>query len=298
MYKGGRVVFFFSSRRRHTRWPRDWSSDVCSSDLTREILPEDRDYLDRVVRRARDGGLEPSAVLVGEEVGERTQEAVCIVVGVHAPQELRPAFVREGPREERGLPDPGDANDDGNGPRVGGEPSLQDAKLVLAAEERPARDRGRLGGLRSGHLDDVGGEDPLDGLGLPQARVAQRVDCLGPEDGSAAFWRRQLDRAGPRVLPHAPPNPLACRRQLVHLPTRACVRDVGHPLLHLARRLESLHLVPYVLTAQQERVRDSVLGHLDGTFVRVRVTQKSGEVDENPLSHSDTGQSPRPLRGG
>src|SRR5215208_3630999 len=25
--------FFFSSRRRHTRWPRDWRSDVCSSDL-------------------------------------------------------------------------------------------------------------------------------------------------------------------------------------------------------------------------------------------------------------------------
>src|SRR5439155_18331173 len=24
-----------SSRRRHTRWPRDWSSDVCSSDLGR-----------------------------------------------------------------------------------------------------------------------------------------------------------------------------------------------------------------------------------------------------------------------
>src|SRR5437870_13576698 len=27
------LFFFFSSRRRHTRWPRDWSSDVCSSDL-------------------------------------------------------------------------------------------------------------------------------------------------------------------------------------------------------------------------------------------------------------------------
>src|SRR5207253_6924073 len=25
--------FFFSGGRRHTRWPRDWSSDVCSSDL-------------------------------------------------------------------------------------------------------------------------------------------------------------------------------------------------------------------------------------------------------------------------
>src|SRR2546429_2017126 len=34
---GGRgrrgVLFFFSSRRRHTRCSRDWSSDVCSSDL-------------------------------------------------------------------------------------------------------------------------------------------------------------------------------------------------------------------------------------------------------------------------
>src|SRR5437868_8156214 len=27
------VSFFFSSRRRHTRSKRDWSSDVCSSDL-------------------------------------------------------------------------------------------------------------------------------------------------------------------------------------------------------------------------------------------------------------------------
>src|SRR5690625_4714631 len=33
-----RLYFFFSSRRRHTRWPRDWSSDVCSSDL----LPGER----------------------------------------------------------------------------------------------------------------------------------------------------------------------------------------------------------------------------------------------------------------
>src|SRR5260370_24562291 len=27
------IVFFFSSRRRHTRFKCDWSSDVCSSDL-------------------------------------------------------------------------------------------------------------------------------------------------------------------------------------------------------------------------------------------------------------------------
>src|SRR3712207_7366497 len=29
----GLFFFFFSSRRRHTRYWRDWSSDVCSSDL-------------------------------------------------------------------------------------------------------------------------------------------------------------------------------------------------------------------------------------------------------------------------
>src|SRR5690625_3682283 len=39
------LLFFFSSRRRHTRWPRDWSSDVCSSDLA--------------VRRARAGISDP-----------------------------------------------------------------------------------------------------------------------------------------------------------------------------------------------------------------------------------------------
>src|SRR5699024_11981123 len=36
------IVFFFSSRRRHTSSKRDWSSDVCSSDLDVEItcLPQ------------------------------------------------------------------------------------------------------------------------------------------------------------------------------------------------------------------------------------------------------------------
>src|SRR6267154_664537 len=31
--------FFFSSRRRHTRWTGDWSSDVCSSDLAPRSWP-------------------------------------------------------------------------------------------------------------------------------------------------------------------------------------------------------------------------------------------------------------------
>src|SRR5690348_16974896 len=35
-------VFFFSSRRRHTIWTGDWSSDVCSSDLS--IVPSQTSF--------------------------------------------------------------------------------------------------------------------------------------------------------------------------------------------------------------------------------------------------------------
>src|SRR5699024_11883070 len=35
------LLFFFSSRRRHTRSKRDWSSDVCSSDLLYDIVNYD-----------------------------------------------------------------------------------------------------------------------------------------------------------------------------------------------------------------------------------------------------------------
>src|SRR2546430_6257994 len=37
---GTRVCFFFSSRRRHTRFDCDWSSDVCSSDLASSLAAE------------------------------------------------------------------------------------------------------------------------------------------------------------------------------------------------------------------------------------------------------------------
>src|SRR5256886_5564403 len=33
------IFFFFSSRRRHTRFDCDWSSDVCSSDLSGALAP-------------------------------------------------------------------------------------------------------------------------------------------------------------------------------------------------------------------------------------------------------------------
>src|SRR5207253_5302136 len=48
------VVFLFSSRRRHTRWPRDWSSDVCSSDL-KAFLPVGDSSFALVVFVAQEG---------------------------------------------------------------------------------------------------------------------------------------------------------------------------------------------------------------------------------------------------
>src|SRR5690625_5551719 len=42
-------VFFFSSRRRHTSWPRDWSSDVCSSDLHREKRPPTQSHISKML---------------------------------------------------------------------------------------------------------------------------------------------------------------------------------------------------------------------------------------------------------
>src|SRR5690606_40241960 len=38
-------LFFFSSRRRHTRFSRDWSSDVCSSDLVASSFRPDQEAL-------------------------------------------------------------------------------------------------------------------------------------------------------------------------------------------------------------------------------------------------------------
>src|SRR3712207_8741056 len=66
MYNIG-MHFFFSSKRRHTRYWRDWSSDVCSSDLAapwhvvvdlaveqpRDLDPEDHRELALADRPAR-----------------------------------------------------------------------------------------------------------------------------------------------------------------------------------------------------------------------------------------------------
>src|SRR2546430_8603101 len=58
------VVFFFSSRRRHTRFDCDWSSDVCSSDLVFLEHP-DRIALAPLLEQRRGEGVARLALVVG-----------------------------------------------------------------------------------------------------------------------------------------------------------------------------------------------------------------------------------------
>src|SRR6266699_4996557 len=60
--------FFFSSRRRHTRCGRNWSSDVCSSDLVGLVL--DRKHERIVVVAHPHGGMEI------EEIAQREPAAI------------------------------------------------------------------------------------------------------------------------------------------------------------------------------------------------------------------------------
>src|SRR3712207_7716325 len=67
-------VFFFSSRRRHTRYWRDWSSDVCSSDLkTRGEFPRKR--FDDLTETAKQMGAKGLVWAVVESDGWRSPVA-------------------------------------------------------------------------------------------------------------------------------------------------------------------------------------------------------------------------------
>src|SRR3989442_8064117 len=80
--------FFFSSRRRHTRCGRDWSSDVCSSDLER---------LHRTLAPRRTGDI------AGAAWGEGAMQAF---VAVAVPMAGRSGERRVGEEgRSRGVPD-------------------------------------------------------------------------------------------------------------------------------------------------------------------------------------------------
>src|SRR3712207_5205960 len=72
-------VVFFSSRRRHTRYWRDWSSDVCSSDLVLTDGFFSRPSLPRVLLRR----IAPDPGRIHEALGRAGVTAVDTVVPVH-----------------------------------------------------------------------------------------------------------------------------------------------------------------------------------------------------------------------
>src|SRR6266852_8460120 len=82
-------IFFFSSRRRHTRCYRDWSSDVCSSDLEDDLGDVlGQRVLHRSVRavpRAHvDGGAVRGRIALGRDAGVDDVEAQLLpVAAVH-----------------------------------------------------------------------------------------------------------------------------------------------------------------------------------------------------------------------
>src|SRR3989442_11862343 len=93
-------VFFFSSRRRHTRCGRDWSSDVCSSDLfvrgaAHHERREDRReaLLQHVVEREGRQGL-VQAHEVSEQVDETGTGDLPGAFEVREPQRLEQVAVR------------------------------------------------------------------------------------------------------------------------------------------------------------------------------------------------------------
>src|SRR5256884_4549230 len=72
--------FFFSSRRRHTRCSRDWSSDVCSSDLS-ERSTQRRPI--RVVPMRGPGGLvAPAARVAAPPTAQLTYRGGPLLTGV------------------------------------------------------------------------------------------------------------------------------------------------------------------------------------------------------------------------
>src|SRR5690606_40622688 len=71
------VFFFFSSRRRHTRFSRDWSSDVCSSDLhsqTPAVVAVPRDRGSRTVGAPVSDTLVPAVVPERRGLASRSEE--------------------------------------------------------------------------------------------------------------------------------------------------------------------------------------------------------------------------------
>src|SRR6516225_9448296 len=144
-------VFFFSSRRRHTRLTCDWSSEVCSSDLdgTMLVVREDigrHNAVDKVIGWALERESMPMAASVllvsGRASFELAQKAVMAGIPVGA-------TVHFGEHDDPKDYDSGPAGSDGRGARRG--PPDEDGVADLAPQLALPLRRARRHRLRRGH---------------------------------------------------------------------------------------------------------------------------------------------------
>src|SRR5690348_17578373 len=91
-------LFFFSSRRRHTRWTGDWSSDVCSSDLHLDAVRTIQGIAGgKMLGDARETQIQPRHQVLPVVLGHFGAKAPREALGVsfHLTDEIEHLFRRE-----------------------------------------------------------------------------------------------------------------------------------------------------------------------------------------------------------
>src|SRR5882724_434918 len=152
------VVFFFSSRRRHTRCLSDWSSDVCSSDLG-PVHREDRDEHHQDDQGGADGP---------EQAGRRQETAAHLAeAGRQREEHARP--------EPEALEEPGGASQ-----AVPAEPPEELLRSVRAQREPDHEPRDQQPGIH--------GVSPLRRQGFRSSTFLNSASTTSPSFGAPELW--------------------------------------------------------------------------------------------------------------
>src|SRR5437762_189849 len=195
--RGNLCSFFFSSRRRHTRYIGDWSSDVCSSDLARGR----RDVGE--VAADRDGQVvEPGAARVRRvETHDLHRAALTLDEGVHPGVRRALADKVTGDVARRHVQQAEDAEQDVGVVLADAHPKMQGhcRRGAVPGDPEPVRDRGRGPALRElGALGGVGRamRDVQRGIDEPLVRRGERrrPEVREPLRLGAPGWRVQQCR--------------------------------------------------------------------------------------------------------
>src|SRR5437879_947429 len=109
------LCFFFSSRRRHTRYIGDWSSDVCSSDLDKDGANRDSGIRNVEGRPRIENSPGKEMKIDLDEIGDGAVEDAVGDVASGTPEKKRQACGVKGADAASGDEQPGDNCDDDEG---------------------------------------------------------------------------------------------------------------------------------------------------------------------------------------